>query len=159
MGVIIGIFWEKCHAFTRHQQPSLWLITDSCVQPHPPHAWVCCSTVQQCLQGGSLSLLGASSAMKFQAPAIANVTHIAMLTAARTLKVAAGLQLHYFGQIVAEVETNHTSLLNALITVLSSKSPQPPTPMLSVYTVPVLLSLIAITLMFETFPRGFQWRI
>lgn len=115
--------------------------------------------MQQCLQEDSLSLLGASSAVKSQSPAIANVTEIAILTAALTLKVAADLQLHYFGQIVAEAETIHASLLNTLITVLSYKSPPPPTAMLSVYTVPVLLSLVATSLMFETFPPGFQWRI
>lgn len=82
---------------------------------------------------------------------------------------AVNLQLHYFGQIVAEVETNNASLLTALVTPLSCLRAQDqalPHFLYSKHRVleaaafcSSLCSFLAATLTFEIFSHGFRWKI
>lgn len=82
---------------------------------------------------------------------------------------AINLQLHYFGQIVAEVETNNASLLPALVTLLSwlraqdralPRFPHSKHRVLeaAAFCSP-LCSFLAATLTFEIFSHGFRWKI
>lgn len=82
---------------------------------------------------------------------------------------AINLQLHYFGQIVAEVETNNASLLTALVTPLSCLRAQdqalPRFPYSKHRVLEAaafcssLCSFLAATLTFEIFSHGFRWKI